>query len=184
MPLFTTNDYNSDSGMQSAVWGPAVWHILHTTSFNYPVKPNEADKKHYADWMLSFQYTLPCVYCRDNFANNIKTAKFSMSVMKNRATFSRFIYELHNCVNKMLGKTIKISFEDVRDRYEHFRSRCIDKKPEYAGNKVIVGKEQGCIGALHGSNSKCVIHIVPKTSRQIGFKMDTKCKLKKSSKNK
>jgi hypothetical protein len=180
MPLFTTNDYNSDSGMQSAIWGPAVWHVLHTTSFNYPVNPNELDKKHYSDWMLSFQYTLPCVYCRDNFKNNLKKAKFSMSVMKNRSTFSKFIYDLHNCVNKMLGKSVKISFEEVRDRYEHFRSRCVDKNSNQSiGNK---GKEQGCIGALHGTNSKCVIRIVPKTSKQIGFKMDTKCKPKKTSK--
>jgi hypothetical protein len=175
MPLFTNNDYNSDSGMQSAVWGPAVWHILHITSFNYPVKPTESDKKHYTDWLMSFQYTLPCVYCRDNFKNNLKNAKFTQSAMKNRATFSRFIYEFHNCVNKMLEKTIHISFNDVRDRYEHFRSRCVDtKKPPPSAD----GKERGCVGALHGTKSKCVIRIVPKTSKQTGFKMDSKCKTK------
>jgi hypothetical protein len=178
MPLFTINEYNSDSGMQSAIWGPAAWHILHTTSFNYPVKPTELDKKHYADWFISFQYTLPCVYCRDNFKNNLKQAKFSMSVMKNRSTFSRFIYEFHNCINKMLGKKIKISFEEVRDRYEHFRSMCIDQSTQ----SVINGREQGCIGARHGTKSRCVIHIVPKTSKQAGFKMDAKCKTNKKSK--
>jgi hypothetical protein len=180
MPLFTADDYNSDSGMQSAIWGPAVWHIFHTTSFNYPVTPTELDKKHYSEWLMSFQYTMPCVYCRDNFRNNIKTAKFSMAVMKNRATFSRFVYDLHNCINKMLGKTIKISFDEVRDRYEHFRSRCIDKSSKQSTDSK--GKEQGCVGALHGTKSKCVIRIVPKTSNLLGFKMDTKCKSKKISK--
>jgi hypothetical protein len=177
MPLFTTKDYNSDSGMQSAIWGPSAWHILHTTSFNYPVNPTELDKKHYSDWMLSFQYTLPCVYCRNNFKSNIKKSKFSMSVMKNRSTFSRFVYDFHNHVNKMLGKTVKISFDEVRDRYEHFRARCIDKN--YNQSNDSNGKEQGCIGAMHGANSKCLLHIVPKNSKKVGFKMDNKCKPKK-----
>jgi hypothetical protein len=180
MPLFTMNDYNSDSGMQSAIWGPAVWHTLHSTSFNYPVNPTELDKKHYTDWFMSFQFTLPCVYCRDNFKNNLRKAKFSVAVMKNRSTFSRFIYEFHNCINKMLGKTIKISFEEVRDRYEHFRSMCIDRKANQTTNNN--GREQGCIGALHGTKSRCVIHIVPKTSRQSGFKIDSRCKTRKKSK--
>ena len=31
--------------MLTTVWGPSMWHYLHTMSFNYPVKPTSLDKK-------------------------------------------------------------------------------------------------------------------------------------------
>ena len=50
--------------------------------------------------------------------------------MKNRETFSKFVYNLHEHINGMLGKHSGLSYEDVRERYEHFRSRCSEKKNE------------------------------------------------------
>ena len=44
---FNDNDYNSGEGMLTSVWGPSMWHTLHTISFNYPVNPTEEDKKNY-----------------------------------------------------------------------------------------------------------------------------------------
>ena len=59
---YKKNDFVSGDGMLTSVWGPSMWHFLHTMSFNYPVNPTPADKKHYRDFMLSLQYTLPCKY--------------------------------------------------------------------------------------------------------------------------
>ena len=42
--IFTNQDYNSGDGMITSVWGPPMWHILHTLSFNYPVKPTKEQK--------------------------------------------------------------------------------------------------------------------------------------------
>jgi len=57
-----------------------------------------------------------------------------MKHMESRATFSRYIYDLHEVINKMLKKRSGLSYDDVRERYEHFRSRCtkslkLRKKP-------------------------------------------------------
>ena len=30
--------------MLTSVWGPSMWHYLHTMSFNYPVKPTPEEK--------------------------------------------------------------------------------------------------------------------------------------------
>ena len=27
------------------VWGPSLWHTLHTISFNYPKRPTSSEKK-------------------------------------------------------------------------------------------------------------------------------------------
>jgi len=127
--VFRKNDFSSGDGMVTKIWGPAAWHFLHTISFNYPVKPTAEDKKQYRDFILNLKYTLPCKYCRINLKNNFKKKPLSMCFMDSRDTFSRYIYELHELVNKMLGKKSNLTYCDVRERYEHFRSRCTEENP-------------------------------------------------------
>jgi len=45
--IFKKDDYESSDGMLTYVWGPPLWHFLHTMSFNYPVKPTKDDKQNY-----------------------------------------------------------------------------------------------------------------------------------------
>ena len=45
--IFTGEDYKSDSGMMTSIWGPPAWHFLHCISFNYPVKPDKQQKEDY-----------------------------------------------------------------------------------------------------------------------------------------
>ena len=70
--IFTEADYNSNDGMVTNIWGPSLWHVLHTISFNYPVNPTSDDKKNYKQFILSLRDVLPCRACRENFADNIK----------------------------------------------------------------------------------------------------------------
>lgn len=186
MSIFTKKNYESNNGMQSSIFGPPIWYSLHMISFNYPVKPTEQDKKNYMNFLLSFEHTLPCVYCRTNFQANLKKANFSIASMKNRDSFSRFVYKLHNCVNEMLGKKVQISYEEVRDRYEHFRARCDEKESK---KKILEDqkklsktgkKEKGCEDALYGAKSRCVLRIIPKNSKKETFGIESKCKAKRS----
>lgn len=175
---FTKNDYKSGDGMLVSVWGPAMWHYLHTMSFNYPVKPTIEDKKHYRDFVINLQYVLPCKYCRTNLTNNFKKKPLQMCHMASRDSFSRYVYELHELVNKMLHKKSNLSFCDVRERYEHFRSRCTEEKPKVFTFKKTTTprkKEKGCTEPLYGKKSKCVINIVPQEDKSATFKMDKKC---------
>ena len=45
--VYTNNDYNSGDGMLTSVWGPSMWHYLHTMSFNYPVVPTKKENTIY-----------------------------------------------------------------------------------------------------------------------------------------
>ena len=45
--VFSSKDYNSSDGMLTHVWGPSLWHFLHTMSFNYPVNPTDQQKAYY-----------------------------------------------------------------------------------------------------------------------------------------
>jgi hypothetical protein len=176
--VFTKKEYNSGDGMLTTAWGPAIWHYLHMMSFNYPVNPTNEDKKHYKDFIISLQYVLPCKYCRMNLTNNFKKKPIQMCDMANRETFSRYVYDLHETVNKMLHKKSNLTYCDVRERYEHFRSRCTEEKPKlftFKKTSTKRKKEKGCTEPLYGKKSKCVINIVPQEDKTATFKMDKKC---------
>lgn len=172
--VFKKKHYLSGDGMLTAVWGPSMWHYMHTASFNYPIRPSPADKKHYRNFILNLKYTLPCRHCRDNFKNNLKAYPLKNCYMKNRNTYSRYIYKLHETVNRMLGKRSGLSYCDVRERYEHFRSRCTDEKPK-TFNFRKTKKEKGCTEPLYGKKSKCVIKIVPEEEKCKTLQIDKKC---------
>jgi hypothetical protein len=110
--------------------------------------------------------------------------------MENRDTFSKYVYRLHEIVNKMLGKSSNLTYCDVRERYEHFRSRCTlnDDTKKVFNFKVFKSsdndnpdkkdetvKEKGCTEPLYGEKSKCVLKIIPESERGPTFTIDNKC---------
>ena len=176
--VFSKKDYESGDGMMTKIWGPAMWHYLHTMSFNYPVEPTKEQKIHYRDFVLNLRNVLPCKYCRMNLANNLKKKPLMMCHMKSRETFSRYIYELHETVNRMLNKKSNLTYCEVRDRYENFRSRCTEEKPRVFTFKRTTTrrkKEKGSTEPLYGKKAKCVINIVPQEDKTATFQMDKKC---------
>ena len=179
---FKKKDFYSGDGMLTTVWGPSQWHFLHTMSFNYPVNPTAEDKKYYKEYILSLLHILPCKYCRQNLTNNLKANPISAADMKSRDSFSRYVYKLHESVNKMLNKRSGLSYCDVRERYEHFRSRCTDEKPQVfslerqkKGKFTRKSKEKGCTEPLYGKKAKCVIKIVPQEEKCPTMQIDAKC---------
>jgi hypothetical protein len=177
---FSRKDYMSGDGMLTSVWGPAAWHLLHTISFNYPIHPTEENKKEYKDFIENLTHVLPCKYCRMNLKNNLKAHPIKSCHMKNRDTFSRYVYNLHETVNKMLGKKSGLSYCDVRERYEHFRARCTqnDAPKIFKFNttrKNRKEKEKGCTEPLYGKKAKCIIRIVPQEDKKPSFTVDNQC---------
>lgn len=169
--IFTVENYQSGDGMLTSVWGPSLWHYLHTMSFNYPIEPNKQEKKHYRDFIIKLQYVLPCKYCRQNLSRNFKAMPLKMCDMESRSTFSRYIYNLHEYINEMLGKKSGLSYEEVQERYEHFRARCGKK------NKTIKkkGKHKGCTEPLHKVKSKGVVKIIPANKKCESLQISKKC---------
>ena len=176
--VFTKNDYESGDGMMTKIWGPAAWHFLHTMSFNYPVNPTKEQKIQYRNFVLNLRNVLPCKYCRMNLTNNIKKKPLQMCNMKSRETFSRYIYELHETINKMLGKKSHLTYCEVRDRYENFRSRCTQEKPTvftFKKTNTRKKREKGCTEPLYGKKAKCVINIVPQEDKSATFQINKEC---------
>jgi len=180
--VFTKKNYMSGDGMLTSVWGPSLWHFLHTMSFNYPIDPTNEEKQQYKSFILSLQHVLPCKYCRINLTNNFKHNPIEDCHMENRESFSRYIYKLHELINKLLKKKSKLKYCEVRERYEHFRSRCVnneiksnDKKQLLIFKKSKTKKEKGCTEPLYGEKAKCIINIVPYNKKCKTINIDKKC---------
>ena len=173
--VFTKKQYNSGDGMLTSVWGASMWHYLHTMSFNYPVEPSKENKHYYKEFVKNLQYTLPCKYCRINLKNNFKAHPIKECHMKDRESFSRYVYELHELVNKMLNKKSGLKYCDVRERYEHFRARCSIEKPKIFKFNKTKKKEKGCTEPLYGKKAKCIIKIVPHEKKCKTLEIDNKC---------
>lgn len=177
--VYNNSDYKSGDGMLTSVWGPSLWHYLHVMSFNYPNNPTKIQKQKYKQLLLNFQYTLPCKYCRMNLVKNLKKFPLVDKIFENRNNFSRYIFNLHEQINKMLGKKSGLTYCEVRDNYEHFRSRCTIDKPKLFNytkkNKELKIKEKGCTTPMYGKKSKCIIKIVPQEEKCKTFDIDKRC---------
>jgi len=176
---YKRDDYNSNDGMLTSVWGPPLWHVLHSMSFNYPVNPSKYERQHYRDFILALKWTLPCGKCRTNLVNNLKSLPIEIKHMKSRDTFSRYVYDLHEVVNAMLKKKSGLSYEDIRERYEHFRARCTESAKEH-DKRIKKEIETGCVEPLYGKKSKCILKIIPDEEKCESIQIDNKC-IKKST---
>jgi hypothetical protein len=165
--------YSGGNGMLTGIWGPPLWHTLHTISFNYPVAPCVSTKNDYRQFVLSLRHVLPCGKCRDNLSKNLEAVPLTDTDLESRDAFSRWMHRFHDHVNVMLGKPRGPGYEEIRERYEAFRAKCSSSKKTKSKRSK---KEKGCTRAMRGRKSKCVMRIVPYDDACVTFKVDSRCR--------
>jgi hypothetical protein len=117
---YTDDPMRSTQGMQPEAWGPALWHFLHTVSFNFPPRPTKEQQIEYFTFFKSIGYVLPCKYCRDSY--QALTADLDLNVFRSRMTLSKWLYDFHNVVNAKVGKpAYDKSFDRVARKYHAMR---------------------------------------------------------------
>ncbi len=128
-----THSHN-EIGMLTTIWGPNLWKSLHCISFVYPDNPTESEKQHYKTYFQTLKYVLPCCICRKHFTEHTQLgAKFEITdkIFNNKTTLTKWLFELHNCVNESLGMKYDITYEDVCNKYNSYIADCnmsIEKK--------------------------------------------------------
>ena len=145
------------NSMQTPVWGPCLWTYLHVWSMSFPKSPTPKIRLKFANTLMGILCTMPCNICVDNVPLNLEKVGFSKphtparlaasKFMKNRDTFTRFIFNFHKCVSKMLGKdTSDITYEDTMHDLEIARAKGCGKKRKIdtSINDGHGGVEDGC----------------------------------------
>ena len=88
------------------IWGPHLWQALHMISIGYPNEPNNEQKKHYKTFFENFHQVIPCAICSNNYKKNLRELPITEDTMKNRQNLANWVINIHNIVNKELGKNV------------------------------------------------------------------------------
>lgn len=131
---------NANNGLLTKIWGPPTWVSVHSITFGYPVKPTQEQKDNYKQYFKSLGDVLPCRHCRDSYKNFIASgyAEMTDDVFNDRDSLTRWMYRVHECVNRKLDVDYCVSYDEVKDRYESYRAKCDSSKVE-----------KGCINPVH-----------------------------------
>ena len=148
---------NMSNSMQTYVWGPCLWTYLHVWSMSFPIKPTQSEKLLFAKTLFGIICTMPCNICVENVSINLEKVGFAKphtamrlsksKFVQSRETFTKFIFDFHNCVSTMLGKDVShIRYKDVMDDLEVARAKHCGKKRKIdtSINDGHGGVEDGC----------------------------------------
>jgi hypothetical protein len=117
-----------DNGMVCSTWGPPRWFSLHMTTFGYPLEPSHEQKENMKLLIRMWEHELPCCCCRKNYkahlAELLQNAQKADAVVSTREALVQFGFELHNVVNKALGKPVlnEDALNSQRRMYESCRA--------------------------------------------------------------
>lgn len=98
------------------VWGPAMWRFLHAASFAWGDAPDPDRKRDMIVFLRSIGTVLPCATCRRHYQEYVQKHLTEEDVAS-RDSLSRWVWALHNNVNRRLGKR-EWSLEQLKQTYE------------------------------------------------------------------
>lgn len=105
--------------MDPTVWGPKLWLVIHTMALNYPDNPTYEDRRNYENFFNSLKFVIPCDKCRLHYTERINK-KPIINYLDNTDSLFRYTIDLHNDVNKSLGKRTYIYDEVIEIYKKHY----------------------------------------------------------------
>lgn len=104
-----------------SVWGPFFWHTIHIVALGYSKNPTYTDKKCAKEFYESLAFLLPCSICREHYKEYLQEKPIS-TFLDSRTDLIKWTVQIHNKVNKMLGKP-EWTLEEVLSYYEKVGAR-------------------------------------------------------------
>ena len=83
-------------------WGPSTWRTIHAFTAGFPENPTKDDIKAIVNFFDSLKYLIPCKKCRVHYQKNFD--EMPPLPVHSRISLMKWGFELHNIVNKQLGK--------------------------------------------------------------------------------
>jgi len=117
--------------MDTKIWGPPLWVATHIMAQNYD--PAKHSPESFKKFFNSMADTLPCIYCRQSYAEFIKELPIDPYLRDkppksgaDKRGLPYWWYQIHNMVNKKLRDQELLdepdpSFESIWKRYEQYR---------------------------------------------------------------
>jgi len=89
--------------MKPNTWGKYYWYVIHITALGYPKNPTQKDRDIYRSFYKTIGQVLPCGKCSTNYERHFQNIPIDM-FLESPETLFRWTVQLHNVVNKELGK--------------------------------------------------------------------------------
>lgn len=115
--------------LRKRVWGPTIWNLMHTLA--YIADTHVTNKTVLRCSVVRFfrRMRLPCAMCQRHYARYITRhplpppRKAFATTTRGRSPrvllpLSRWVYRLHNNVNRRLGKACVVQFKQLVQRME------------------------------------------------------------------
>jgi len=87
--------------MLTQIWGPDLWHIIHTVAKSFPRHPTIRDKNIAYQLVKYIALIVPCKNCQKHYITNFTKTKPELD---SGPSFFRWTVKMHNYVNKSLSK--------------------------------------------------------------------------------
>lgn len=119
------------------LWGQHLWKFMHYLTLSYPDNPNIDEQNKFKNFFMMIGQYLPCEKCRVNYKTNIQTLPLTDSILSSRNNLIKWLFDLHNIVNKETGKT-QLTYDKFNDIY-------INNKQEESDNNNNIQYKYGML---------------------------------------
>ena len=117
------------TNLDPKIWGPHYWFFLHTIAMSYPVHPNAVTKKKYYDFVQNIPLFIPVESMAGEFSKLLDQYPVQ-PYLDNKESFIRWMWFIHNKINKKLEKP-QISLNDFYVKYYEEYKPMNEKMSEY-----------------------------------------------------
>jgi hypothetical protein len=117
------------TNLDPKIWGPHYWFFLHTISMSYPLHPNAVTKKKYYDFVQNIPLFIPVESIAGEFSKLLDQYPVQ-PYLDNKESFIRWMWFIHNKINKKLEKP-QISLNDFYVKYYEEYKPMNEKMSEY-----------------------------------------------------
>jgi len=111
------------------IWGKHYWFFLHTVAYKYPLSPNEVTKRKYYDLISNFPIFIPDEDISNHFARLLDKYPITPYLVS-RESFIRWVWFIHNKINRMLNKDEIDLYESI-DKYMEQYNTPIDNLQDW-----------------------------------------------------
>lgn len=105
------------------IWGRYIWASIHLIILGYPENPTMDVKKQYYDYFHSLSNVLPCPVCSAGFKQILQQHPLTDNILSDKELFIKWGIDVHNIVNKKLGKPVLSYDEAIADIQRLGKSR-------------------------------------------------------------
>lgn len=116
--------------MKKAEWGPLIWKVLHCITIKIKDEEFPKERTKIIHMITNICSNLPCPQCASHAVGIIK--KYKLKDVTTKDDLIKFVYFMHNLVNKRLKKKI-FPFENI-NIYEQYTTT--DVLTEYFNKNI------------------------------------------------